>query len=215
MVDIRPFRDRSEAGDALGQTLIRSGWAGADPLVLALPRGGVPVAVRVGDALDAPVDVFVVRKLGVPGHPELAMGAIASGGVRYVDAALVRSLGVSDTSVAQVEARELLELERREHRYRGDRPYPMVAGRDLIIVDDGIATGASMRVAVDALGSRGPASITIAVPVAPAEVVERFTDATTTVVAVATPEPFVAVGCWYEDFSQTRDDEVVAALTGP
>ncbi|MFC2153459.1 phosphoribosyltransferase [Actinomycetota bacterium] len=215
MDGVRPFRDRHRAGEALGRTLVDSGWDGIDPLVLALPRGGVPVAVGVAKALDAPFDVFVVRKLGVPGHAELAMGAIASGGIRYVDGATIRALGIAPEAVADVEDRERRELARRERRYRGDRPYPSIAGSDVVIVDDGIATGASMQVAVDAIRSHGPSSVTIAVPVAPVGAAELFGDRIDAFVTCATPEPFLAVGYWYEDFDQTSDDEVIAALHLP
>jgi predicted phosphoribosyltransferase len=199
----------------LGRVLVDGGWNGANPLVLALPRGGVPVAVGVAKALDAPFDVFVVRKLGVPGHAELAMGAIASGGTRYLDDATIDALGIPSEAVTDVEDRERQELARREHRYRGDRPYPPIAGSDVVIVDDGIATGASMQVAVDAIRSHGPNSITIAVPVAPVGAEELFADTVDAFVTCATPEPFGAVGYWYEDFRQTSDEEVIAALGMP
>ena len=199
----------------LGRVLVDGGWNGANPLVLALPRGGVPVAVGVAKALDAPFDVFVVRKLGVPGHAELAMGAIASGGIRYLDEATIEALGIAPEAIADVENRERRELARREQRYRGDRPYKPIAGSDVVIVDDGIATGASMQVAVDAIRSHEPNSVTIAVPVAPEGADELFGDRIDAFVTCATPEPFLAVGYWYEDFGQTSDDEVIAALHTP
>ena len=212
---VRPFRDRHQAGDALGRVLVDTDWNATDPLVLALPRGGVPVAVGVARAIDAPFDVFVGRKLGVPGHTELAMGAIASGGVRYLDEATIDALGIAPESIAVVEIRERRELTRREQRYRGDRPFPSIAGSDVVIVDDGIATGASMQVAVDAIRSHRPNSLTIAVPVAPVGAGELFRGRIDAFVTCETPEPFLAVGYWYEDFGQTSDEEVIAALSMP
>ncbi|MGE5277522.1 MAG: phosphoribosyltransferase [Acidobacteriota bacterium] len=201
------FRNRHDAGRRLARSL--SAYAGRqDVVVLALPRGGVPVGFEVAAALGVPLDVFLVRKLGAPGQPELAMGAIASGGARVLDRALVARLGVSAAQVAEVEARELKELERRERAYRGDRPAPPVAGRTVILVDDGVATGASLKAAIAALRGRGPAAIVAAVPVAPSSTRRALEALADEVVCVASPEPFYAVGNFYEDFGETGDEEV-------
>jgi predicted phosphoribosyltransferase len=201
------FLDRREAGRRLAADLAQYANR-ADVRVLALPRGGVPVAFEVARALDAPLDVFVVRKLGVPGHEEYAMGAIATGGVVLLNDEVVRSVGVSDASVQRVLRDERRELERREHRYRGDRAPPDVAGRTVILVDDGLATGSTMLAAVAALRAERPAQIVVAVPVASSESCEAMRRAADKVVCSVTPEPFYAVGLWYDDFSQTSDDEV-------
>jgi predicted phosphoribosyltransferase len=201
------FRDRREAGSFLASRLMR--YAGRpDVLVLALPRGGVPVAFGVAQALRAPLDVFIVRKLGVPGHEELALGAIASGGVRVLNEDLVRLLGVPSSVLEQITARESEELRRRETAYRGPRPPEPIAGRTVILVDDGLATGASMKAAVAALRGEGPARIVVAVPVAAPETCVLLRADVEDVVCAATPDPFTAVGAWYEDFRQTTDDEV-------
>lgn len=201
------FRDRHDAGRRLAGSL--SAYAGRpDAIVLALPRGGVPVAFEVAAALGVPLDVFLVRKLGAPGQPELAMGAIASGGARVLDRSLVARLGVSAAQVAEVEARELRELERRERAYRGDRPAPSVAGRTVILVDDGVATGASLKAAIAALREQGPAAIVAAVPVAPVSTRRALEALADEVVCVASPEPFYAVGNFYDDFGETGDEEV-------
>jgi predicted phosphoribosyltransferase len=201
------FSDRREAGRVLASHLQR--YAGRpDVVVLALPRGGVPVAFEVAQALGAPLDVFVVRKLGVPGHEEVALGAIASGGVRVVSDDLLRRLGISKETLEGLVAREEAELHRRETTYRGSRPRVPIAGRTVILVDDGLATGASMKAAVAALRREGPARIVVAVPVAAAEACDEFRQDVEDVVCAATPEPFMAVGAWYEDFSQTSDTEV-------
>jgi putative phosphoribosyl transferase len=201
------FTDRADAGRRLATAL--SAYAGrADVIVLALPRGGVPVAFEVARALNVPLDVFIVRKLGVPGHEEFAMGAIASGGARLVDEAIVRQLGISDREIQAVAEAEQRELERRERQYRGDRPLPDVAGRTAILVDDGLATGASMRVAVAALREEHPARIVVAVPIAPPETCDVLRREADDVVCAVTPEPFYAVGIWYADFTQTTDEEV-------
>ena len=205
---MRPrFTDRIEAGRHLASAL--SGYTGrADAIVLGLPRGGVPVAFEVARALGVPLDVFIVRKLGVPGQEEFAMGAIASGGARLIDAALVRDLAISSAEIDAVAKAETRELERRERQYRGDRAFPELAGRTVIVVDDGLATGATMRVAVAALRGEHPARIVVAVPVAPWETCEALRQAADDVVCAVTPEPFHAVGLWYEDFRQTTDEEV-------
>jgi len=179
-----------------------------DVVILALPRGGVPVAFEVARALHAPLDVFLVRKLGVPGREELAMGAIASGGVRVLNDEVVWTLQIPDEVIDQVTAEEQRELERREREYRGDRPALDVSGRWVILIDDGLATGSSMRAAVAALRLKGPARIVVAVPVAAASTCEAMQTVADEVVCIRTPEPFGAVGLWYDDFSQTTDEEV-------
>ncbi len=202
-----PFRDRVEAGRALALQL--ETYAGrSDLIVLALPRGGVPVAYEVARALGAPLDVFTVRKLGVPGHPELALGAIATGGVRVIDEDVVRSLRVPIQVIDVIAARELRELDRREQVYRGNRPVPDVRGRTVILVDDGMATGSSMRAALAAVQRLRPARVIVAVPVAAPSTCRQLESEADECVCVLNPEPFHAVGCWYEDFSQTTDEEV-------
>ncbi|GAB4447002.1 MAG: phosphoribosyltransferase [Chloroflexi bacterium OHK40] len=201
------FRDRRDAGRRLAALL--SAYANrSDVLVLALPRGGVPVAFEVARALDAPLDVFLVRKLGVPGHEELAMGAIASGGVGVLNDELVRHLNLPAHVVAAVTAREQQELARRERLYRGDRPRPEVHGRTVILVDDGLATGATMSAAIKALRQQRPDRIVVAVPVAAPESCAALREEADDIVCAITPEPFYAVGLWYADFSQTTDEAV-------
>jgi putative phosphoribosyl transferase len=182
-------------------------------LVLALPRGGVPVAAEVARILHAPLDVLVVRKLGTPGQPELAMGAIAGGGVRVMNQGLLPLLGVSDEEIEAVAKAEARELERRERAYRGSRPALAVAGATVVLVDDGMATGATMRAGVCALRKRGAGRVVIAVPHAPQEVCEDLRTEADEVVCVHTPEPYVAVGQWYLDFPQLRDAEVCEILS--
>jgi putative phosphoribosyl transferase len=201
------FRDRADAGRRLAADLAE--YAGrTDVLVLALPRGGVPVAYEVARALGAPLDVFVVRKLGVPGHEELAMGAIASGGVRVLNRDLIAELRIPPAEVDDVTRAELRELERRERSYRGDRPPPDLRGRTVILIDDGLATGSTMRAAVAALRRLDPARIVVAVPTAAAETCDALREEVDDVVCAVTPARFYAVGLWYEDFSQTSDEEV-------
>jgi predicted phosphoribosyltransferase len=201
------FRNRRDAGQWLAADL--HAYAGrADVIVLALPRGGVPVGYEVAATLGAPLDVFVVRKLGLPGHEELAMGALASGGVRVLDEELIRVARVSPAEVSRVTTAEQAELERRERRYRGDRPFPDLRGKTAILVDDGLATGSTMRAAVTALRIEGPTRIVVAVPVAAAETCDALRTLADDVICAVTPEPFHAVGLWYDDFSQTTDDEV-------
>lgn len=202
-----PFRDRTEAGQLLAEKL--SDYAGRpDVLVLALPRGGVPVAYEVARALGVPLDVFLVRKLGVPGHEELAMGALASGGVCVLNDDVVQALNIPGRVIEAAAARERRELKRRERAYRGGRPAPEVRGRAVILVDDGLATGSTMRAAVAALRRLGPARIIVAVPTAAPSTCEEFRHEADECVCDITPDPFYAVGLWYEDFSQTTDDEV-------
>jgi putative phosphoribosyl transferase len=201
------FRDRRDAGIKLAKEL--AGYADRDDVVvLGLPRGGVPVAFEVAKALRAPLDVFLARKLGVPGHEELAMGAISSGGVRVLNEEVVRSLHIPEQEIERVTAIEREELERRERAYRGDRPRRDVRGQTVIPVDDGLATGASMRAAVQALRQAEPAAIVVAVPTAPAETCAEFESEVDQVVCAVTPRPFFGVGAWYADFSQTTDQEV-------
>jgi predicted phosphoribosyltransferase len=205
------YRDRTDAGRQLAAEL--AVYANRpDVVVLALPRGGVPVAFEVASALRAPLDVFIVRKLGLPGHEEFAMGAIASGGVRVLDDDAIRVFDVSQAVIEDVTAAEQRELERRERQYRGDRPPPEVAGRAVILVDDGLASGSTMRAAVEALRQESAARVIVAVPVAPPETCDAIRDIVDDIVCVRTPEPFHAVGRWYQDFSQTSDDEVRSLL---
>jgi putative phosphoribosyl transferase len=201
------FQDRSEAGRRLAADLAR--FAGRDDvIVLALPRGGVPVAWEVAKALHVPMDVFVVRKLGLPGYEELAIGAIASGGVRLINEDVVRAHHVPPAAIEVIAASEQAELERRERLYRGERPFPDLRGKTVILVDDGLATGSTMRVAVEALRREGPARIVVAVPVSAPETCDALRDVADDVVCAITPEPFYAVGLWYQDFTQTTDAEV-------
>ena len=201
------FNDRAEAGRVLAEQLRH--YAGRpDVIVLALPRGGVPVAYEVARALHAPLDIFVVRKLGIPGHEELAMGAVATGGVRVLNDQVVKGLSIPGFVIDAVANWELLELERRERLYRGNRPPPEVRGKTVILVDDGLATGSTMLAAVQALRKLGPASIVVAVPVASPDTCQLLKEYVDETVCPATPEPFYAVGLWYRDFSQTTDEEV-------
>jgi predicted phosphoribosyltransferase len=201
------FTDRCDAGRALAGKL--GGYAHRpDVIVLALPRGGVPVALEVAQALEAPLDVFLVRKLGFPGNEEFAMGAIASGGVRVLNEPVLARFGVPMATVESVAAEEQRELRRRERTYRGDLPALDVRSRTVIVVDDGLATGFSMRAAVTALRSLGPQRIVVAVPVGPADTVDELRRLADEVVCVATPEPFLSVGRFYDIFDQTSDAEV-------
>lgn len=201
------FRDRAEAGQRLAEKLIQ--FAGhPDVIVLALPRGGVPVAFEIAKALKAPMDVFVVRKLGLPGHEELAMGAIASGGVAVINDSVVRPSHVPLQVIRAVAAAELKELKRRERAYRGDRPLPDLRKRTVIVADDGMATGATMGVAVAALRHLQPARIIVASPTASRFACAELSRKADECVCIMTPEPYYAVGVWYDDFSQTTDQEV-------
>ena len=202
------YRDRHQAGQLLGSELARRLEYKEDLIVLALPRGGVPVGHEVARALDAPLDVFIVRKLGVPGHEELAMGAIASGGVRVINHDVLGWLPLPQKTIDQVAERERQELERREREYRGSRPPLDVRNKTVIVVDDGLATGSTMRAAVQALRKMQPRAIIAAVPVAAAQTCDEFRNEGIDLVCLRTPEPFQAVGLWYDDFSQTSDDEV-------
>ncbi|HEY7235386.1 MAG TPA: phosphoribosyltransferase [Gemmatimonadaceae bacterium] len=202
------FLNRAEAGRRLAAVLTPRYGGRSDVLVLGLPRGGVPVAFEIAMALDAPLDVFIVRKLGLPGHEEFAIGAIASGGVRVVDDSVLRAYGVDAETLGRITQRERRELERREQLYRDDRPFPTIADRVVILVDDGLATGSTMRAAVAALRGEGPKEIVVAVPVGASETCAAIAALADTLVCLETPEPFYAVGLWYEDFEQTDDDEV-------
>ena len=206
------FRDRTDAGRQLATRLATAYAARNDVMVLGLPRGGVAVGVEVARELGAAFDVFVVRKLGVPGHPELAMGAIAAGRVRVVSEDLIRELAIPDAVVDQIAERESLELERREHLYRGNRATPVLTDRIVIVVDDGLATGSTMEAAVSALRRHRPARIVIAVPVGAPETCHRLKRLADEVVCVESPDPFTAVGMWYERFDQLNDAEVIALL---
>lgn len=202
-----PFRDRRDAGRQLAERLLD--WAGRpDVIVLALPRGGVPVGYEVARRLGAPLDVFVVRKLGVPGHEELAMGALASGGVRVLNPEIIQSLGISTEVIEGVTAREAEELARRERAYRGDRPPTEVAGRVAVLVDDGLATGATMRAAATALRGHGPSRILVAVPVGAPDACQALGEVADETICLLRPVWFSAVGAWYDDFSPTTDAEV-------
>jgi predicted phosphoribosyltransferase len=205
------FRDRLDAGRALGRALAHY-KDHSDPIVLALPRGGVPVGFEVARALGVPLDVFLVRKLGFPGNEEFAMGAIASGGVRVLNDALLREIGMPPAGVERVIEQEERELRRRERAFRGDLPPVELAGKTAILVDDGLATGSSMRAAVKAVRARGARRIVVAVPVGPVDTVRELARLADEVVCVATPEPFLAVGRFYEDFEQTTDREVMERL---
>jgi len=201
------FQNRVDAGRMLAEKL--TDYANrADVLTLALPRGGVPVGFEVATRLHVPLDVFLVRKLGVPGEEELAMGAIATGGVRVLNERIIHALGISDEMVDGVTRNERQELQRREQLYRDDRPFPDLRGRTVILVDDGLATGATMYAAAVALRQLNPAHTVIAVPVAVAETCDHLRDEVDEVICAVTPEPFDGVGRWYKDFSQTTDDEV-------
>jgi putative phosphoribosyl transferase len=204
---IIPFANRRQAGKELATQL--ANYANrSDVLVLALPRGGVPVAFEVARALRAPLDVFLVRKLGVPGHEELAMGAIATGGVRVLNEEVTNHIQISSSAIDEVATREEQELKRRERLYRGDRLPPSVQGRTVILIDDGLATGSTMRAAATALRNMQPSKIIVAVPVAAAETCADLRSEVDEVICGATPEPFMAVGAWYSDFEQTSDQEV-------
>lgn len=206
----RPYRDRQDAGRVLAKEL--AGRLGADPVVLGLPRGGVPVAAEVARALEVPLDVLVVRKLGLPRHPELAMGAIASGGARVLNPQVISFSDVTPDILREVEARERQELARRETLFRGTRPPVRVEGREVVLVDDGLATGATMEAAVAALRSREPARIVVAVPVGSEDAAERIRREADLLVCPLIPRDFHAVGQWYERFGQTDEDEVRALL---
>lgn len=209
---VTTFPDRTSAGRQLAERLTH--YAGRpDVLVLALPRGGVPVGYEVARALDAPLDVLVVRKLGVPRHEELAMGAVASGGIRVLNQEVIDALEIPDEVIEHVAEREVREVSRRERAFRGDRPKLDVHRRIVILVDDGIATGSTMRAAVAGLRKLGPERIVVAVPTAAPATYDEFERLADECVCVITPEPFYSVGLWYDDFAQTSDEEVRDLLT--
>jgi putative phosphoribosyl transferase len=201
------FLDRLDAGRHLATKLMNHKNR-PNVLVLALPRGGVPVAYEVAQALEVPMDIFLVRKLGVPGHEELAMGAIATGGVRVLNDETIDYLGIPDSVIEAITARELKELERRERAYRGPRPPPDIKGKTVILIDDGLATGSTIRAAAQALRQQEPAKIIVAVPVSAPQTCDEYRIGVEEIVCALTPEPFFGVGQWYLDFSQTSDDEV-------
>ncbi len=205
------FQDRYDAGQQLARRLMTYANR-SDVIVLALPRGGVPVAFEVAQALHVPMDVFLVRKLGVPGYEELAMGAITTGGVRVLNDDVVRSFRITEDVIQSVVRREQEELNRRERQYRGDRPEPDVRGKTVILVDDGLATGASMRAAVKALRERHPKRIVVAVPTGAAETCAELGESADEVQCSIMPEPFFSVGTWYRNFLQTSDEEVTDLL---
>jgi putative phosphoribosyl transferase len=208
---MRKFAGRSHAGLILAEALEKYRDR-EDVIVLALPRGGVPVAAVVAEHLRVPLDIFLVRKLGYPGHEEFAIGAIASGGTRVLNSTALQMGRISQEQIDEIAAREEKELERRELEYRGDRPYPRLEGKIIILVDDGLATGSTMRAAVAALRQQNPAKIIVAVPVASADACELLSREANEVLCASIPEPFHAVGLWYEDFGQTSDDEVKELL---
>jgi len=202
-----PLSNRRTAGRELASALKQ--YAGRrELLVLALPRGGVPVALEIAKGLYAPLDLMLVRKLGVPGHRELAMGAIAGDGVRVLNQNIIDSLHIGLEAIEETAAREEMELQRRNKAYRGSHPQPAIRNRLVVLVDDGIATGATMRAAIEALRMRNPARIVVAVPVGPADAIERLRELADEVVCPYQPEPFMAIGHWYLDFSQLEDEEV-------
>ncbi|PHJ53551.1 phosphoribosyl transferase [Nostoc linckia z18] len=206
------FKNRRFAGQVLAQEL--AAYVNrSDVVVLGLPRGGVPVAFEVAQALNAPLDVLVVRKLGVPDREELAMGAIAPGGVRILNTNIINMVNISDEVIARVAVQEERELQRRENLYRGQRPFPDLHGRTVILVDDGLATGATMWAAVVAVRKHQPAAIVIAVPVAAAETCQQLETEVDQIACVSSPSPFYSVGLWYENFPQTTDEEVRELLT--
>jgi len=205
------FHDRFQAGDVLGRKLIKT-LTDLNPLVLGLPRGGVPVAYEIAQKLHADLDIFLVRKIGVPGQEELAMGAIASGGTRVLNKPLIADLGISPAVIEQLTAREQQEIVRREKLYRGDRPALPIKRRTVILVDDGLATGASMLAAARAVRSQQPKRVIVAVPVASSDACDEFKQHVDEVICAYTPAPFHSVGVWYEDFSQTSESEVQELL---
>ena len=208
------FRDRVEAGRQLAAELVRRlpHIREEDPIVLAIPRGGVPVGYEVARAIDAPLDLFIARKLGAPGHEELGIGAVAPGGTRFLDVDAIRMLDVSDAYIEDVTRKELAELERRLRRFRGDRPPPRIEGRSVVLVDDGLATGVTALASLTALRLQHPRRLVLAAPVCSVEGAQAVARQADDVVCVAVPDRFFGVGAWYHDFTQTTDEEVVEML---
>lgn len=208
------FRDRVEAGQRLASDLARRlpQIRAEDPLVLAIPRGGVPVGYEVARAIDAPLDLFIARKLGAPGHEELGIGAVAPGGTRFLDAEAIRTLDVSDEYIEEITRKELAELERRLRCFRGDRPRARIEGRSVVLVDDGLATGVTALASLTALRLQRPSRLVFAAPVCSVEGAQAVARQADDVVCVATPDRFFGVGAWYHDFTQTTDEEVVELL---
>jgi putative phosphoribosyl transferase len=202
-----PYKNRSEAGRQLAEALKQCGNR-PDVFVLALPRGGVPVAYEIAKTLDAPLDLLLVRKLGAPGREELAMGAVAAGGAHILNAEVIREMTVSDAEIDRVVAEGLQALRRREKAYRGERPAPEIKGRCVILVDDGLATGATMRADVAAVRRQAPAEIVVAVPIAPPDPITSLSKEVDYVICLATPQPFIGISRWYKDFAQVTDAEV-------
>jgi putative phosphoribosyl transferase len=207
---MKPFRDRRAAGQQLARRL--EFLKGQDAIVLALPRGGVPVAFEIAQALQVPLDVLIVRKLGVPGHEELALGAIASGGVCVLNEDILEQLALGQQDIDREIAQETIELQHREKIYRGDKPFPKLEHKTVIVVDDGIATGATMRAAVAALRQHKPEQIIVAAPTSAPDTFQQLQREADEVICLATPEPYIAVGVWYQHFPQTSDEEVKALL---
>lgn len=211
------FTNRETAGQELAETvketLTTPGSEQQDWLVLALPRGGVPVAAKVSQALNAELDLMVVRKLGLPWHPELAMGAVASGGIRVLNEDVIQGSSIKEDSIKEVEEKELKELERREKKYRGDRERPTIEGRHVVMVDDGIATGATMQAAIKAVRSQKPVEVVVAIPVAPPETITKLDKEADRVICLLKPSMFTAIGAWYQDFGQTTDEDVRILLS--
>jgi putative phosphoribosyl transferase len=207
------FHDRREAGRALGRRLAQIAPEGP-LLILGLPRGGVPVAAEVAAALGAPLDVFIVRKLGAPYNPELAVGSVALGGITVYNERLLEQLGLSEQSIEDIRQREIAELERRDRIYRGNKPPPAITSKTVVLVDDGVATGATMHAAVKAVRASEPQRIIVAVPTISVEAERRLRQAADEIVALAIPDPYIAVGAWFERFDQLSDEEVLAALDG-
>ncbi|MFE8072359.1 phosphoribosyltransferase [Marinobacteraceae bacterium S3BR75-40.1] len=206
------FTNRTEAGALLAEEFGKHAGRFSSPLVLGLPRGGVPVAAAVARALDAELDILTVRKVGVPGQPELAMGALASGDIRVRNERVIRGLGVSEDSFNRVARNELEELQRRETRFRGERPRPSMRDRTVILVDDGVATGSTMRAAIQAVRQQDPREVIVAVPVAAPDSLELLRDEADDVICLMAPAGFAGVGQWYRDFAQTADEEVQSLL---
>ena len=204
------FKDRRDAGQQLAQRLVHLGKE--DPLVLGLPRGGVPVAAEIASALAAPLDVLVVRKLGCPWQPELGIGAVGEGNARVLNGQLISRLGLGEQQIEEVSEIERAEVERRVRRYRGDRQLPAIEGRTVIVVDDGLATGSTAKAAIEILREMGARRVILAVPVAPSETAHKMAEIADEVVVLQTPYGFIAIGQWYDDFTQVTDEEIDGTL---